>query len=123
MPRLSVRDDLRRGEACSCARTAAPCRGLLSGEIHPWTFVRVEGVEPTNNDAERAPRHGVSLCKTGGIDSEAVSRLVERMLTVAASCRRQSVDVLDDLTRCHQATLDRRAAASLLPPASAIEPA
>jgi transposase len=27
---------------------------LLAGETHLWTFVRVEGIEPTNNDAERA---------------------------------------------------------------------
>jgi hypothetical protein len=31
----------------------------LAGETHLWTFVRVEGIEPTNNDAERTPRPGV----------------------------------------------------------------
>jgi transposase len=43
--RFSFRDDLRRGVACGCARTAATCRELLSGETHRGTFVRVEGVE------------------------------------------------------------------------------
>src|SRR5262249_57657866 len=57
--RFSFREDLRRGVACGCAETAGTCRELLAGETHLWTFVRVEGVEPTNNDAERALRHGV----------------------------------------------------------------
>jgi transposase len=32
---------------------------LLAIEPALWTFVRVEGVEPTNNAAERALRHAV----------------------------------------------------------------
>ena len=85
--------------ACGCARTAGTCRELLAGETHLWTFVRVEGVEPTNNDAERALRHGVIYRKlSGGTDSEAGSRFVERMLTVVATCRQQDINVLDFLT-------------------------
>ena len=57
--RDSLRDDLRRGLACGCSRTAATCRELLAGGTHLWTLVRVEGVEPTNHHAERALRHGV----------------------------------------------------------------
>ena len=57
--RYSFRDVLRRGVACGFARTAATCRELLAAEAHLWTFVRVEGVESTNNDAERAMRHSV----------------------------------------------------------------
>src|SRR3954453_17488826 len=65
------RDDLHRGAACGCSRTAATCRELLAGETHLWTFVRVEGIEPTNNHAERALRHGVTHRKlSGGTDSE-----------------------------------------------------
>jgi transposase len=116
MLRLSFRDDLRRGVRCGDARTAGTCRELLSGESHLWTFVRVEAVEPTNNDAERALRHGVIYRKTsGGTDSEAGSRFVERMLSVVATCRQQGVNVLDYLTRCYQARLDGRATPSLLP--------
>jgi transposase len=97
----------------------ATCRELLAGETHLWTFVRVEGVEPTNNDAERALRHGVIYRKTsGGTDSESGSRFVERMLTVVATCRQQGINVLDYLTRCYQAHLDDEAAPSLLPSAS-----
>ena len=56
--RPMVRASLERGSACACPRRrrrAASCCGV--GRL--WTFVRVEGVEPTNNDAERALRHAV----------------------------------------------------------------
>jgi transposase len=119
MMRFSFREDLRRGVKCGCSKTAGTCRELLAGEAHLWTFVRVEGVEPTNNDAERALRHGVIYRKTsGGTESEAGSRFVERMLSVVATCRQQEVNVLDYLTRCYQARLDGKAAPSLIPPTS-----
>src|SRR5205823_9432263 len=71
MIRFSFREDLRRGVASGCSKTAGTCRELLAGEAHLWTFVRVEGVEPTNNDAERALRHGVIYRKlSGGTESE-----------------------------------------------------
>jgi transposase len=124
MMRLSFREDLRRGVKCGCARTAGTCRELLAGEAHLWTFVRVEGVEPTNNDAERALRHGVIYRKlSGGTDSEAGSRFVERMLSVVATCRQQEINALDYLTRCYQARLDGKAAPSLLPTTSTAQAA
>jgi len=117
-----LRDDLRGGLACGCARTAGTCRELLAGETHLWTFVRVEGVEPTNNHAERALRHGVIYRKlSGGTDSEAGSRFVERMLSVLATCRQQGMNVLDYLTRCYRAHLDGGPVPSLIPTASTIQ--
>ena len=104
---------------CGGSKTAGTCRELLAGEPRLWTFVRVKGVEPTNNHAERALRHGVIYRKTsGGTESEAGSRFVERMLTVVATCRQQEVHVLDYLTRSYQAYLDGQAAPSLLPKTS-----
>ena len=89
---------------------------MLAGETHLWTFVRVEGIEPTNNHAERALRHGVIYRKlSGGTDSSSGSRFVERVLTVVATCRQQEINVLAYLTRCYQAHLDGRPAPSLLP--------
>jgi len=114
--RFSFRDDLRRGVDCGCAKTAGTCRELLAAEAHLWTFVRVEGIEPTNNEAERSLRHAVLYRQTsGGTDSEAGSRFVERILTVVATCRQQKINVLDYLTRCYQAHLDGQPAPSLLP--------
>jgi transposase len=53
-----------------------------------WTFVVVEGVEPTNNVAEQALRPAV-LGRKGsfGTYSATGSRFAERLLTVAATCR------------------------------------
>jgi transposase len=124
MMRFSFRDDMRRGLECGCAKTAGTCRELLAGETHLWTFVRVEGVEPTSNDAERALRHGVIYRKlSGGTDSEAGSRFVERMLSVVATCRQQDINVLDYLSRCYQARLDSQPTPSLLPTASTAQAA
>jgi transposase len=122
--RSSFRGDLRRGVSCGCAKTAGTCRELLAGEKHLWTFVRVEGIEPTNNDAERAVRHGVIYRKlSGGTDSEAGSRFVERMLTVVATCRQQDINVLDYLTRCYQSSLMDQSPPSLVPPEPATKAA
>jgi transposase len=120
--RYAFRSDLRRGLACGCARTAGTCRELLAGETHLWTFVRVRGIEPTNNHAERALRHGVIDRKlSGGTASESGSRFMERMLSVVATCRQQGIDVLDYLSRCYQALLESRPAPSLLPAASSTQ--
>jgi transposase len=119
-----LREDLQRGTACACSKTAGTCRELLAGETHLWTFVRVCGIEPTNNDAERALRHGVIYRKlSGGTDSESGSRFVERILSVVATCRQQDINVLDYLTRCYQAHLDGQPAPSLLPASSVTQAA
>jgi transposase len=51
--------------------------------------------------AERALRHAVLWRKTsGGTASERGSRFVERVLSVAATCRQQGRNVLEFLTGC-----------------------
>jgi transposase len=114
--RSAVRDDLERGAACGGAKTASTGRALLAREPRLWTFVRHDGVEPTNNVAERAVRHGVLWRKTsGGTDSVTGSRFVERILSVVATCRQQGRNVWDYLTDCHRAVLVGQRAPSLLP--------
>jgi hypothetical protein len=59
------------------------CRKILEVEEALWTFVRIEGVEPTNNAAECAVRPGVLWRKGSfGTQSVAGNRFVERMMTV-----------------------------------------
>ena len=59
-----------------------------------WTFVDVEGVEPTNNASERALRHAVIRRKLSfGTQSAKGSRFVETLLTVVETCRQQSRNV------------------------------
>ena len=63
-----------------------------------WTFARVEGVEPTNNHAERVLRPAVVWRKTSfGCAGEGGCRFVERMLTAVQTCRLQGRSVLDYL--------------------------
>jgi transposase len=114
--RWGVRQALGRGASCASGKTAATCRMLLEGEEHLWTFLRVRGIEPTNNAAERALRHAVLWRKSsGGTASERGSRFVERVLSVAATCRQQGRNVLEFLTECFHADRKSHAIPSLLP--------
>jgi transposase len=118
--RPMVRSSLERGAACACSKTATTCAELLRLWDCLWTFTRVEGVEPTNNAAERALRHVVIWRRiSGGTDSERGSRFVERMLSVVATCRQQGRDVLGYLTECHRARLAGLRLPSLSPATSA----
>ena len=114
--RWRLRFELWYGEQFADAQTAATCANLQAVEPALWTFVRKEGVEPTNNAAERALRHGVLWRQTSfGTHSPAGSRFVERMLTVRDTLRQQHRNVLEYLTEACQAALQQRAAPSLLP--------
>jgi transposase len=101
-----VRELLAKGAKCSCARTAALCKNLLKWEPALWTFTRVEGVEPTNNAAERALRKAVIWRKRSfGCKSEAGCRFVERILTVAktlAQHKRPLIEYLVESIAAHR---------------------
>lgn len=114
--RAEVRALLGRGAVCGRAATAGVCRDLLAVEPTLYAFARVEAVEPTNNAAERAPRHAVCWRKTSfGTEREAGSRFVERALTVVATCRQQGRDVLGFMTAAIQAARTGTAPPSLIP--------
>ena len=114
--RREVKRALEAGQSCGCAKTAATCFEILKVEEGLWTFVRAEGVEPTNNASERALRHAVIWRRiSGGTDSAAGSRFVERMLTVVATCRQQRRNVLDYLSSCFEANQRGQKVPSLVP--------
>lgn len=71
---------LKAGQTCGVAKTDGVCREMLKVYDALWTFVRVEGVEPTNNAAERAIRPGV-LWRKGSFGTQGAqgSRFVEAM--------------------------------------------
>ena len=93
--REDVESVLERGRVCGCAKTAAVCRELLAVEAALWTFVEHEGIEPTNNLAERMLRPAVLWRKGSfGCQSETGCRFVERMLTVVQTLRLQRRSVL-----------------------------
>jgi hypothetical protein len=107
---------LRRGQVTPERKTAALCRELDKLWAALWTFARVEGVEPTNNVAERALRPAVLWRKGSfGSDSDAGSRFAERLLTVVATCRQQGRSLLDFLVAAGEATLRDSRPPSLIP--------
>jgi transposase len=114
--RAKVREALIQGAGFGCPKTAATCRNLIAHEAKLWTFVWQEGVEPTNNAAERALRHAVLWRKgSGGTDSQRGSRFVERVLSIRETCRQQRRSLLDYLVACCQASVTGEHAPSLLP--------
>ncbi len=117
--RAEVGTLLRAGQALRPAKTGGTCDHLVALEPALWTFVSVEGVEPTNNAAERALRRAVLWRKRSlGTKTDAGSRFVERLLTTVTTLRQQQRDVLDYLTTACQAATLGTAPPSLLPEAS-----
>jgi transposase len=98
------------------ALTHGFCKELWEHRQRLWTFVDVEGIEPTNNAAEQALRHAVIWRKLSfGTQSASGSRFVERMLTVVETCRRQNHAVFAWLMEAVQAHHTGQPAPSLLP--------
>jgi transposase len=89
---------LERGRSCADAEAATFCANLLGLYPALGLFAALEGVEPTNNHAERLLRSGVLWRKNAfGCHSAAGCRFVERMLTVVQTLRSQHRPVLDYL--------------------------
>lgn len=111
-----IRHWLSLGAACSESQTVRTCANLLALEPALWTFATVEGVEPTNNAAERALRHPVIWRRLSfGTHSAHGSLFVERILTTVESCRLQHRDCLAFLREAIIAHRSGRPAPSLLP--------
>jgi len=100
----AIRDALSAGQQIRWHRIQAISSELLAVWPALWTFAYVEGVEPTNNAAERALRPAV-LWRKGcfGTRSAEGSRFVERMLTVSATCAQQERHLLTFLTEAVEA--------------------
>ena len=120
--RREVERLLEAGQTCGVPKTEGTCRDILKRRQALWTFVRHEGVEPTNNAAERAIRPGVLWRKGSfGTQSPDGSRFVETMMTVVATLKQQHRHVLTYVTAACEAALRGEAAPSLLPTPAATE--
>jgi transposase len=120
--RQEVERLLEAGQTCGVPKTEGTCRELLKLRQALWTFVRHEGVEPTNNAAERAIRPGVLWRKGSfGTQSTEGSRFVEAMMTVGATLKQQHRHVLTYVTAACEAALCGAPAPSLLPTPADIE--
>jgi transposase len=107
---------LEAGCACADPKAAAFCENLLALLPAVWRFVVTEGIEPTNNHAERLLRRGVLWRKNAfGCHSAEGCRFVERILTAVQTLRLQDRPVLrylQDALLAHRSGLE---APSLLP--------
>ena len=113
--RHEVNGLLLRGVFSGNKRLTGMCRELYNHREWLWTFVAFQGIEPTNNTAERALRPAVIYRKLSfGTQSEAGSRFIERMLTVSETCRLQKRSVFQWLIAAVEASLYNRPAPSLI---------
>ncbi len=85
-----LRKLLDAGCDCADSKVANFCGNLIALEPALWRFVVSEGVEPTNNHAERMLRRGVLWRKISyGCHSATGCRFVERMLTAVQTVHLQ----------------------------------
>jgi transposase len=97
---------LKAGRRCADRKTATFCSNLVECWPALWLFILEEGVEPTNNHAERMLRRGVLWRKRSfGSHSLDGCRFAERMLTVVQTLRlqrRSALHYLQDAIAAHR---------------------
>ena len=104
---LQMLDILQTGQRSRDARLRRFCARLLEQYPALWTFAMIEGVEPTNNHAERVLRRAVLWRrKSFGCQSAAGCLFVERVLTAVQSLRLQGRSVV---TFLHESLVAHRA--------------
>ena len=107
---------LLRGQFSGHKRLVGMCKELDHHREWLWTFVDQEGIEPTNNTAERALRPAVIYRKLSfGTQSEGGSRFIERILTVSETCRLPNRSIYDYLVSAVRAHFEQQPIPSLLP--------
>ena len=114
-----IRDEINRlllrGVFSGNSKLKGMCEPLYNHREKLWTFLDVEGVEPTNNVSERALRPAVIWRKLSfGTQSADGSRFVETILTVVETCHKQSRSSFEYLTEAMQAHFSGQKLPSLL---------
>lgn len=114
--RRDMRAILEQGSRSRDGKLARFCQRLLKVFRALWTFVRVEGVEPTNNHGERVLRLAVLWRKCCfGCHSDQGCRFVERLITAVQTLRLQKRSVFDFLCTTIRARRSGQPPPSLLP--------
>lgn len=112
--RAEAESALAAGRVCADQSTAATCRELHDRFENLWVFQYHDGVEPTNNTAERSLRHAVIWKQLSfGTQSDAGSRFVETMLTIIETCRQQKRNLFQFLCESHDAYMAGKTTPSL----------
>jgi transposase len=113
--RIQVETLLKEGEQCGHLKTERTCRNISYYKDFLWTFIKKEGVEPTNNLSERLLRRFVIWRKTSfGTQSELGSRFMERVMSVAGTCQLQKKNVLNFISEAITSHLNAQEHPSLL---------
>ena len=105
---------LAQAVAASIAGLSGSCADILAHKAALFTFVEHDGVEPTNNHAEREIRAFV-LWRRRSFGSQSLrgNIFAESLMTVAHTARKQRRNVLAFLTECCRARAEDRSAPSL----------
>jgi transposase len=107
---------LESGLCCPNKKAVRFCRNVLTVYPALWTFARVEGVEPTNNLAERTLRLAVIWRKISfGNHSQSGCRFTERILTAVQTLRLQNRPVYGYLCDTIARTRTGQPAPALVP--------
>jgi transposase len=92
---------LERIVAAGIKGVSGSCANMLAHKEALWRFVDHDGVDPTNNHAERELRAFVLWRKRSfGTQSERGNLFAERLMTIAHTARKQNKNVLAFLTAC-----------------------
>jgi transposase len=107
---------VQRGERTPWACTVRTCQQLLKVIGALWTFLEIEGIEPTNNAAERVLRQSVIQRKIShGVQSRQGAICRSWLLTVTTFLRQQGRDVWQFLEQARVAHHRGGVMPSLLP--------
>jgi transposase len=118
--RQQVEALLAQAVAADVAGLSGSCGDILQHRAALWLFVEQDGVDPTNNHAEREIRAFVLWRKRSfGTQSARGNRFAENLMTVAHTARKQKRNVLALLAECCLAARDRRPPPSLFNAATA----
>jgi transposase len=107
---------LQQGTRARHKKTSRFAAGLLGEFDALWMFCEVPAIDPTNNAAERALRHGVIMRKTQlGTQSQAGNRWIKRICSARETCMLQRRSVLAYLTDAATAAHHGQPVPSLAP--------
>jgi transposase len=122
--KTQVRELLDKAVAARIAQVSGACADILDHEPALWTFVDADGVEPTNNHAEREIRAFVLWRKRSfGTQSARGNVFAANLMTVAHTARKQKRNVLTLLVECCKAQREGTRAPSLFEAPRALAPA
>jgi transposase len=101
---------LAQAVAAGITGVSGACADILKHKLALWTFVETDGVEPTNNHAEREIRAFVLWRRRSfGTQSARGNVFAENLMTVAHTARKQNKNVLAVLVTCCRARSDKTA--------------